>query len=85
MEIEKTYLPVNASVARLIFVEWGSALKARIHCETFSRPGPLQFQGHFMKHEILLLSIKSHCVRFSSIKKTVFTEKRYPVKFNSIK
>ena len=43
-----------------------------------------------MKHEILsqntfTLVLKFHCVRFSSMKKIVFAEKRYLVKFNSIK
>ena len=42
----------------------------------------IHFQGHFMKHEMLswntfTLVSKFHCVRFSSIKKIVFTEKRY--------
>ena len=41
----------------------------------------IQFQGHFMKHEILSWSTfalisKFHCVCFSSIKKIAFTEKR---------
>ena len=50
----------------------------------------IQFQGHFMKHEILswntfTLISSILCVCFSSIKKIMFTEKRYRVKFNSIK
>ena len=47
----------------------------------------IQLQGHFMKHDTLswntfILVSKFHCVCFSSIKKILFTEKRY---FNSIK
>ena len=52
-----------------------SSLKATIHCEIFFRAfHAIQFQCHFMKHEILswnsfTLVLKLHFVRFSSIKK----------------
>ena len=52
-----------------------SSLKATIHCEIFFRAfHAIQFQCHFMKHEILswnsfTLVFKLHFVRFSSIKK----------------
>ena len=47
----------------------------------------IQFQGHFIKHEILswntfILVSNIHCVCFSPIKKIVFAEKRYRAKFN---
>ena len=59
-------------------------LKGRIHWNfSFRAFHEIQFQGHFMKHEILswntfTLVSNIHSVCFSSIK-------RYRVKFNSIK
>ena len=57
---------------------------------SFGAFNEIQFQGHFMKHEILSWNLftfvfKLHCVLFSSVKKIVFTETRYLPKFNSIK
>ena len=59
---------------------------------SFSPFHEILFQGHFMKQEILswntfTLLFKFHCVRSSSINKIeiVFTEKKYLLKFNSIK
>ena len=53
-------------------------------CESYdiSKGKDTLFQGHFMKHEILswnafTLVSSIHCVCFSSIKKIVFTEKRF--------
>ena len=52
-------------------------LKAMVHCEAFNE---IQFQEHFMKHEMLswntfTLVFKLHCIIFSSIKKCVCREK----------
>ena len=65
-------------------------IKGRIHCEIFlSWYFTKQFQGGWF-HETLswntfTLASNIHCVCSSSIKKIVFTEKRYRLKFNSIK
>ena len=52
-----------------------------MHCINFSFRAfhEIQFEGHFMKHEMLTwnpltLVFKFHCVRFLSIKKCVYRE-----------
>ena len=69
-----------------------SFLKGRIHWNfSFWASHEIQFQGHFMKHEmlswntftLLLLLLLVHSLRMFLInKKIAFAEKRYRVKFN---
>ena len=85
--IKKNWLTSKRNVRSFIwcFSRWGHTVKLFFQSISWNI-----VSGAFMKHEILswnyfTLVSKFHYLRFSSIKKNVFPEERYLLKYNSIK